>query len=193
MSRPLKNWQDLASEVKAWADANYSEPSQPWQLLMGVVEEVGEFFEERKEFRSFMNTAKLVDSIGDQTIYALNLCLTVGIPIEPISDAELSNTWRHMPLLHHPSPRWHYTQPSSEDLMIALGRAARGLLKNSQNIRGMGRVQMVENVSTALRWWEMWVNRQVRICELPTHLEITNSTWEQVRKRNWKENPLTGG
>lgn len=169
----MKNWEVLAEEINAWAFKNYGVHSTPWQLLLGVVEEVGEFYEARDR----NDRSGMVDSFGDQAIYALNLCKTVGIPGFPDDN----------------SPTGWYRRVTTEDLLKSVGLGSRGILKNSQGIRGMGESQMREHITKFIRMWRMWVTNQLEMYALQPLLDITNVVWGKVSERDWQAHPLTGG
>ena len=162
-----KTWKCLSDEISRWALTNYGRPSEPWELFLGVVEEIGEFLEARDdEGRS--------DSLGDQTIYALNLQRTVGL--EEFRNGTLGTSARVNP----------------ERMLLAVARCSRCLLKRSQGIRRFDDAMVRSEVGLFLHVWWSWACRQASTYNLPTMLEITNRVWEKVARRNWKQNPDTG-
>jgi NTP pyrophosphatase (non-canonical NTP hydrolase) len=165
----MKTWDELAEEINTWALRNYGVSSTPWQLMLGVIEEVGEFY----EARNLNDLNAMFDSFGDQAIYALNLCKTVGIPATFISAGR-------------------YRVIIEADLLRSMGTGARGILKNSQGIRGMGEVQMKDHMVGFINVWGMWTTYQLELYSLKPLIEITNIVWSRVSKRDWKTNPITG-
>lgn len=166
-AKTLKGWDRLSMEIHDWVLDNYERPSQPWELFLGVVEEIGEFLEST-------NNEKRIDSLGDQVIYALNLQKTAGL-----------NGF----MLEEGAPMLRIT---SERLLLAVARGSRCLLKKSQGIRGYDETRVKSEIGLFLNVWWTWAVRQVNVYDLPTMLEITNQVWEEVSKRNWKEHPETG-
>jgi hypothetical protein len=137
--------------------------------MLGVVEEVAEFMDSRD---ANMPTG-MIDSLGDQSIYALNLCLTVGARF-PEDTRELVR------------------KVSTDQLVKMVGHGCRGILKKSQGIRGVDDKRVKENIELFAETWRQWAEWQVRMYALPPLLTITNDVWDMVSQRNWKANPATG-
>jgi hypothetical protein len=134
--------------------------------LMGLVEEMGEFFEaktpEDKE-----------DALGDLVIY---LCDYAFREEFQLSDIKLEE------------PNFDF----SRRLDIALGRLFHCHLKRLQGIRGMDddfifRKKRNEAVGMVLSW--------LGVCREDNKvLRLANKTWETVlKKRDWKSDPIAGG
>lgn len=163
----MKTWTELAVEINAWALRNYGVASEPWQLYLGVIEEVGEFV----DHRSNNSREGMIDSLGDQAVYALNLAHTLGVEFPEFDEPKL--------ILF-------------DTLIQGFGAGARGLLKMSQGIRGYDQDKTRRAVQDSLVCWRKWANQQTRMYALGPLRHITNGVWDVVCQRNWKTNPTTG-
>ncbi len=171
-------WDNLQSETAAWASKNFG-ANPPWQPMMGLVEEVGEFMsvDERPTLISNASylRAERIDALGDQAIYVLNLCEKVGM--------NFSGTISGDPP----------ADLTDRELVGALALGCHAVLKNSQGIRGMTVERMRDQLRIALGLWFGWAQEQTRDYGLPDMLTITKGVWEQVRKRNWVQDPEHAG
>ena len=163
----MKDWHELAREINEWALRNYGAKSEPWQLLLGMVEEIGEFVDSREK----NSREGMADSLGDQAIYALNLAFTMGVEFPAFDEPKL--------IMY-------------DTLMKGIGTASRGILKKSQGIRGYDEAKTRGVVSQGLDCWRRWANQQVRMYALQPLRLITCDVWAQVSQRDWKKNPQTG-
>lgn len=152
--------------------------------MLGLTEEIGEFIAARVVYGQQLaagiggilhhgpSVAALEDAIADQCIYALNLAQICGIHFEKNISSELAE-----PLI-------------DAELFGAIALASRAVLKHAQGIRGYGDAKRSVEVSVALALWFRWASYQTKEFDLRPILWSTSSVWEEVKRRDWKKNPV---
>lgn len=139
------------------------------RFVLGIVEEVGEMGEAVEHD----DRDAILDAIGDACIYATQLATTQRLDFGAL-------LWASQELAH------------SQPVDVALGRIAHAVLKTEQRIRGFddpekGRfevanalLQLLHRLRTIARYMQS---------ELP---DVYLDTAEQVLKRDWVADPMTG-
>lgn len=150
-------------EVAAWARKNFGE-CLPWQPYAGLQEEVAEFLDPGN------GPEEWADAIGDQCIYAANLCQMLGIDFdELVFEPAQSLTHR--------------------ELMGALGLGWRAILKHSQGIRGYNDDKRKDEVLIALIAWMRWAKWECHALGIKPPDFHAMQTWAKVSKRDWVAHP----
>lgn len=179
----MSNWSILQQEVSLWALHNFGVQGA-WQPMLGLTEEIGEFIAARVVYGQQLaagiggilhhgpSVAALEDAIADQCIYALNLAQICGIHFEKNVSSELAE-----PL-------------TDAELFGAIALASRAVLKHAQGIRGYGDAKRSVEVSVALALWFRWASHQTKEFDLRPIMWSTSSVWEEVKRRDWKKNPV---
>lgn len=166
-------WSDLQRDISSWATRNFGD-NPAWQPQLGLIEEVGEFFAAITDTQTPIIPA-ITDALGDQAIYALNLCEKVGIHFAAdIANDDLGNGPQHL---------------LDRELIGALALGCRAILKNAQGIRGMTWLERRNQLVISISMWYRWAQYQVEVLSLEDLEDIVTSTWAQVSKRDWLKNP----
>jgi len=206
MTNP-KNWNALQEEITSWAQFNFPNTTTQ-QLFWGIQEEIGEFFTARMMYGDLTiypsilhivngqirkTIDQMFDAIGDQCIYAINLCQLMGIKFGGILNQNRK-----------------YVSP--EYLFIGIGEVNQAYLKISQNIRKIDKNELDRRMIEFIKGWSYWATSSILEISTfsittpnylnPTQLkkflakkddldlfEITTQVWEDVKKRNWVLHP----
>ena len=155
----------LQPQVNEWSLKNFGNQGYINPLL-GIGEEIGEFFEASME----CNGPEQVDAVGDIMIYLMNFA---GAYKEGWND--LGN------LLHsfdHDNPNF----PFATHIPAAYGKMLQGVLKRRQGIRP-------DRWENAIVGAFMLVSYLDAAFNLP---EIMQNVWEEVQARDWTKNAETG-
>lgn len=164
------DWDELQSDVVAWATKNFGD-NPIWQPMLGLVEEVGEYF---VAINNGGSRSEMEDALGDQCVYALNLCEKAGISFsEDIATKEDRK----------------YIKP--DELLVALALSSRAILKNAQGIRNFTWETRRDYLRLHLGFWYQWACWEAISHSMPSLLTITRQVWAEVRKRDWVKNPGT--
>lgn len=151
--------------------------------MLGLIEEVGEFVAAREVWADHpYNTeriekarAEMQDAIADQCIYVLNLCETAGLQFY-----EFETEYNNAP-----------DDLRDAQIIGALAAACHCVLKHEQGIRGMTKPLFQEKLYVALSLWYRWAAFQPTKFGFASILESTTKVWEEVRKRDWRKNPVS--
>lgn len=172
-------WFTLQKEVSAWSLRNFG-PQPAWQPMLGMVEELGEFFAARELASGHTSDSQvanfrlqMADAIADGAIYMVNLCTTAGL--------EFQNIYTHLP-----------TAPqdlSDAQVTGVLAAACHAVLKEAQGIRGYDVKRRREELEVCIAMWYRWAGFQVWRFGMRTVVELTRDVWEVVRTRDWVKNP----
>lgn len=168
----MKDWRTLQHEVAAWANFNFGKQGAT-PCVLGLMEEVGEFMAARVVYTNHENQSEsvteMIDALGDQVVYILNLCDEVGLPFaDLVSQAEGIEDY---------------------ELMGCIALAARAVLKHSQGIRGYDDAKRRHELQVSLTVWFQWALHQCDKYFLPSLLMIANNVWSEVQARDWRKNP----
>ena len=87
------NFKELQKKAKAWTDRNFP-TAQPWEPLVGAVEEIGELAHAHLKAHQGIRTNEnhalgKVDAVGDIIIYLCHYCSLSGIDLQKAVD----DTW----------------------------------------------------------------------------------------------------
>lgn len=177
----------LQEEQGPWVLHNFGD-RPAWQPLLGLVEELGELSEAVEQYkaagalspsvRDLLNLDPLhykhaiEDALADTVIFMSDFCNSMEIDMETMVSKS----------------RADQIPPNGD---ISLGRVAHSFLKNAQGIRGTPaehRASLQKNLGH-LYWW---LDRIARgFAETPL-LDLVQTTWSLVKKRDWKKNPTAG-
>jgi NTP pyrophosphatase (non-canonical NTP hydrolase) len=159
------DWSVLQAEQAEWSKRNFGD--QPgYQMVLGMVEEVGELTEA-------MTMAMLEDAAGDIVVYMSGYCTTQGIRLADVFvEAERCREVAALPAF--------------------VGRLCHAHLKCEQGIRGTAeahaaaKVQAMAGVVVRLRA-ELKEHASSRSLEA-----VVADTWAAVRQRDWQKAPANG-
>lgn len=176
------DWEELQHDVASWAVKNFGQV-QAWAPMLGLVEEVGEYFAARNSLGDYSHRDEMRDALGDQAIYVLNLC-------------EVSGLQFHLDVARGPDLT---RKAAAEELFGMVGFGCRAILKNSQGIRGFSWEKRRDQLRLSLRGWYLWASWEAVSNALVTYdtdegsvlLPIVQQTWAQVRRRDWVKHPET--
>lgn len=168
----MNPWAEMQAEVATWALHNFGDQGAH-QPMMGLIEEVGEFIAAREQNLHLPKSRdEATDALADQAIYALNLCEKAGLSFAIIAGA------------NPPEPL------TDGELLGCLSLACRAVLKHEQGIRGYDYGKRRDELKISLSMWFRWASYQpVHYCFSPL-LPLTQAVWEQVRRRDWRKNPV---
>lgn len=165
----LMDWAELQSDVTLWATKNFGD-GPAWQPMLGLIEEVGEYYAAEN---SLWAKDEMVDALGDQCIYVLNLCEKVGVNFgRDIATQEPCKL-------------------TAKELMGCLALSSRAILKHSQAIRNFTWEVRRDHLLTSLGMWYRWASYEAAARTTTPLLEITQQIWANVRKRDWVKDPAT--
>lgn len=163
----------MAAEMRPWVKHNFGDRAA-WQPLLGIVEELGEYAEALEGgFRLEVAAAKAKDALADTMIFITDYCNCMG--------------WDIGDILNAAAPHMANTDiPVS--LARALGKLAHAYLKTAQGIR------KGEDHDAAGRQALVYVVAHLLIRAKSFDLvDETLKTWEVVRLRDWKKDPVNAG
>lgn len=176
----------LQKEHANWQLVNFG-PQTTWAMLLGIVEEFGEYSETITEFEIVsaelmnldhpagkrFNWEAWADAIGDIMIYTAAFCSTLGWDLQALWDSK-------------PNAKRDFAQ-----FNVALGKLSHSVLKTHQGIRG-SREEHERKGKEALQRFLAELNG---MCEVVNQdlVKITNDTWARVSKRNWVADKVKGG
>jgi len=184
------NTATLQAEQAEWALANFGDGRDPSHALMGMMEELGELadaikglpYQElgQKESPPREETVENIkDALGDFVIYAADYCTLKGWDM-----SSLCSQFTYVRKPHNVGVRYM-------ELASACGMLSHHHLKSIQGIRGTaeehdqgGQESMAEALFSA------W-----RLCVLLgfSFKKTVQDVWNDVKKRDWKKDPLTAG
>lgn len=165
-------FKQLQEELKPWVLHNFGErpASQP---LRGIVEELGELY---------MSLAKqdveaTQDGIADCLVFMADYCNSMGIAMSEVDSMARSVDEKE----YDPSPTM---------FLKAIGKLCHHDLKKEQGIRkaenhDMGILIQLAVIVAGLR-------AIVSQYGWPSVEALTETTWLEVKKRDWKKNAVTG-
>lgn len=154
----------LQREHAAWEDRNFP-GNQPHQLLLGIVEEFGEYAE------APLGSLEEFDAVGDAAIFVVGYCTKLGLRMQDVY--ELACSGAH--------PRQAIVQLENQGPLCILARLCRCQLKIEQGIRGAPSEHVAE---ARLLLADLLTGLMGASNERP-FLEIVADTWEKVRQRDW--------
>jgi len=174
-------WQLMQQEVSTWALHNFGQ-QDAWQPFLGLVEEIGEYFSVLAGLPSpaihlsQANRNEMIDALGDQAIFALNLAGICGIQFYEDIVAKPENCAMHL---------------TDRELLGALAAISHAVLKHAQGIRGVDFNDRGHKVMVGLALWFRWAQHQCRVYGFVNMCDVTQVIWNGVKKRDWKANPQT--
>lgn len=157
-----ETWQTIQDEQREWSLRNFGD--QPASIpLLGMIEELGEL--------STADAGNAVDAIGDTMIYMADYC-----------------TKRALALYDVVQQAQAVKQPSYRGLISILGSLCHAFVKLEQGIRSNEGLheQEMQALSGIVGWLQGLVEDDV------SFLIAVESTWSQVKSRDWNRNPETG-
>lgn len=163
---------ELSEQVSEWSLKNFGKqiPDRP---LIGVVEEVGELIEHLHE----ANQEKIIDSVGDIMVYLadfsgrLGLKISTSLKTPDVEPDQLSKL------------------DLKEAIFILVGRMCHSYLKMVQSIRVNENHMANLEANIVNLIGKLWTLSHYQGFQLD---EAVNTTWDEVKQRNWKNNPVNG-
>ena len=162
-----KRWDfsNLQTEQPAWQKHNFPGRSA-WMPLLGIVEEICD------EWTTATEDSDVLDAVADTAIFMSDFCSALGINLQELYE--------------------EYEGHIGEDGVIpAVGRLAHSFLKMEQGIRG-SRTEHMESIRRNLGSI-LCSLRESALCLNHDLLELVREVWSEVRKRDFKADPLRGG
>lgn len=186
----MRSVKDIQIDVAIWSTRNFGHQQSKVDPdlflgslapLLGIGEELGEYFEEGKLEDS-------LDALADMGVYLCDYAAREGFTLPDMVEA------------YNSIPQEEHSMDAVAGLAIYLGRLFNCTLKRHQGIKGMdNRDAYVEKRDAAVRGLLTCLDR----CVAEEHpeagrerdfTELLDETYQNiVKKRNWKEDPETGG
>ena len=186
------DFRQLQAEQAPWVKHNFGDrPS--WMPLMGIVEELGELqvavMNDDRDARA--------DAIADTIIFMADYCTAMGWDLQALWETRVP------PPLDSPE--------TARRLLVSAGKMQHHHLKLHQGIRGDRKEHEIEGQKGA-----RWILAQLVLCfPFPDVSDLTvldvgpryewnsagqavrvvqavETTWAEVKKRDWKKNPRNG-
>jgi hypothetical protein len=163
----------MQEEQRTWVNHNFPGRGDYYPLL-GVVEELGELV--TSEISE--DNPGIFDAIADITIFMADYCTAQGYDIDEI---------------YTDAPEQVARRDAGEYVMLIVaevGRIAHHHLKRLQNIRGTHdeHGEMIKySIGMILTYLDFYCFEQGK-----DFMKIVEDTWSEVKKRDWKVNPITG-
>ena len=179
-------WDQFQDEHAAWSLANFGQ-QQPYQMVLGMIEELGELDEALNELHDIVEASseewgralgKVQDAIGDVIVYMCGFCTLTWRRLGPLVLEQVDHDMDSLDV------HWGLTH-----LMRDL---AHTWLKFEQAIRGASdedvTVALRHVVHTCLCLW-----KQVQDEPRSSLEEAVKAVWERVvQKRDWRNDPEFG-
>jgi len=181
----------LQKEQAIWATNNFGPDRNPSHALLGIVEELGELVEALDGFLIsskpwFGAKCDIIDSLADIVIFSADYCTGKDWDMGYLSAQSLDIGTPRPSLL----PLAENVNSHLRNLTKAVGRLCHHQLKFSQNIRGTS-AQHVEGGKIQMERVFVQVHRISFALHL-NFLNIIESVWSEVKKRNWKKDRQNG-
>lgn len=180
----LEFWRGLAEDVRAWSERNFPRSvGRPEDPLAGIVEELGELV----DAIAARDRDAAVDAISDAVIYLADFCGKQGLDLGNI--VARAQSTEELDGVDEKDERAATTQ-----LLSAVGRVHYHFLKARQGIRGnedhAGEMRRGLAKLVAILWDLHDETRTDRELAFDASVRLT---WEEVRKRDWRRDPTSGG
>lgn len=184
--------EEIFSELAKWEPANFG----PWEDValqhrpgIGMIEELGEMAHAhlKHEEQIRMNEShmeNLQDAIGDFSIFMLSFAGRNQLDIEEIDRARQEHTLSR----YDNEPDYALFYLISYHLGAALHHRLRQEEETTRTMRVLYEINITSELGIALRLMELYCIRRNW-----DWLEIVSDVWKQVRERDWKKDPETGG
>lgn len=171
---PARPSEALQVRLVRWQAHNFGTP-KPVEIACGIAEEAGE----RVLANVMLSVADARDAIGDTMVYLSQLATARRLAMSTILDT----------LTHGPWTFNGHAAPARDVISIAVGYLSHVQLKDAQSIRGMDgevtRFATFVGASMLVRGLDGVSDRSL----YETWLAVS----EDVLKRDWKADPVTGG
>lgn len=163
------NWNKFRDEVGAWSRKNFGSQSRLIPLL-GMLEEIGEMFDSLP--------GQIYDCCGDFMIYLADFCSRAKLDL-------------HLVIMGNPAKNRACDNPTSDQVMAAIGKVCHSIIKMQQGIRTNEDHEKV--LYESLTQLVLWVRGRLPDTSLDCLHSIIANVWKaQVSKRDWKKNRVTG-
>lgn len=163
----IMQWYELQQAQGKWQKDNFP-PAQPYQLLLGIIEEVG-------EMEDAATHEDRLDAIGDIMIYMCSYCTSRNWEIQTIYNLATSKD----------SENWDW--PSC---LSIISKLAHHQLKSEQKIRGNEEKHSSESILLLAKLIRQLLDG---FKDEKDFILVTNNVWQKVvSKRNWIKNPESG-
>lgn len=149
-------------EHRYWSERNFG-IAEPWQPLLGIVEEFGEWWESQGTAEATGPNNLTLDAVADMAIFSIHYCSTMGWRVEEI---------------------WELRETKESPCFLdgIIGRLAHHHLKLSQNIRGT-----VEEHRHQLQTWLSTLFHELSyfVGGDEVFFALVSDTWDAVKQRDW--------
>jgi hypothetical protein len=168
----------LQEEQVPWVKHNFGD-RPGWMPLLGMVEELGEYVESIEcGCAPKVMDDKVRDALADCVVFFCDYCSAEGLDAGEL---------------------WNGAAPMTVDggriplsLLACVGRLAHSYLKRAQGIRGNENHR--EETRRAMVYMMAHLYRMAQSWEKPFDLIAeTDKVWQEVKKRDWKKDPLQAG
>lgn len=165
----------LQQEHRPWVLHNFHQQTieNAYAPLLGIIEEIG-------ELTIASNKEAIKDAIGDIIIFMSDYLSCIGKIFSNVDGTNEQNCCS--------SAYWL----SSESLLILIGELCHAHLKMIQNIRGPKEEHLL-TICECLRGIIQHLRACVEEIDIGLTLEkVSQQIWNEVQKRDWKINNITG-
>lgn len=170
---------EFQGAVLKWNTHNFPNgPQNKHWCLLGIVEEVGELTQAIKADDKISSVDDMKDAIGDCMVFMAAFCGFNGFSLYQVCEQYIDTY----------SPVTHFKHLLIKELPILVGKLCHHFLKDQQNIRGhhhQGEMKVLigklSSLLGAICLYNDW-----------DFLEVIDSVWSEVSKRDWKKYPKNG-
>ena len=171
-----RTFSQLVKEVGEWSERNFGDQDGLNEVapFLGVVEELVfelQNFPEGWPNLQKWNILEFEDAIADSLIFLADFCYRFGYDPKPLS---LAAKYENKTCLEY--------------LFKSLGVASKFILKGRQKIRGVDEIVVIKSIQDIFMLISNYYQFEKSESSPPLQ-DLVWSTWEKVKKRDWKKNP----
>lgn len=186
----------LQEEQKPWVLHNFGE-GQPYQPLLGLVEEIGELSGAVDQMEGCINdtdwsdaSEETKDAIADIVVYMCDYASRIGVDMGDIeSDLRAPRTHNVSPSSLEDGQGWEDIHVTILMMLQCIGSISHHHLKSEQGIRGTKEEHRADIVST-LKLLLHEITTLSNMLEID-FLDTVAQVWAEVKKRDWKKNSVS--
>lgn len=166
---------EIQKDHLEWSTRNFGLDRHPYQALLGMIEEWGEFIQEKTHLR---RREYLEDALADFMVFLIDFCNLLDLNLEEDLDLKMSDLQRQSEANSH----LFNTSRLVEKMQIHLGLLSHSILKLDQGIRQQEDHQRQINKSLTILVRNVWLLSGKLWIDLEQTL---NDVWNRVRQRDW--------